>query len=47
MGVGASKNVKSVKWGVAKNIIWAWILTVPLSAIIAGITVEILRLFIG
>lgn len=47
MGVGASKNIKSVKWGVAKNIIWAWILTIPLSAVIAGIIVEILRLFIG
>ncbi|MBP1889402.1 PiT family inorganic phosphate transporter [Clostridium moniliforme] len=46
MGVGASKNIKSVKWGVAKNIIWTWILTVPLSAIISGITVEILKLFI-
>ena len=46
MGVGASKNIKSVKWGVAKNIIWAWILTVPLSAIIAGIVVEILKIIV-
>ncbi len=44
MGVGASKNIKSVKWGVAKNIIWAWILTVPLSAIIAGVVVELLKI---
>ena len=32
MGVGASKNHKAVKWGVAKNIVWAWILTIPISA---------------
>lgn len=47
MGVGASKNIKSVKWGVAKNIIWAWILTVPLSAVISGLIVEILKMFIA
>lgn len=46
MGVGASKNVKSVKWGVAKNIIWAWVLTIPLSALISGAVIEIMRIFI-
>ena len=43
MGVGASKNPKAVKWGVAKNIVWAWILTIPISACIAAIVVEIFK----
>ena len=43
MGVRASKNPKAVKWGVAKNIVWAWILTIPISACIAAIVVEIFK----
>ncbi|WP_297633372.1 inorganic phosphate transporter [uncultured Clostridium sp.] len=43
MGVGASQNLKSVKWGVAKEIIWAWILTIPLSAIISGILITVVK----
>lgn len=37
MGVGASHNISAVRWGLAKSIIWAWILTIPASGIIAGI----------
>jgi len=33
IGVGAVKGVSAVRWGVARNILWAWILTIPLSAI--------------
>jgi len=36
MGVGATKGPSAVKWGVARKIVWAWILTIPISAIIAG-----------
>lgn len=46
MGVGASENLKSVKWGVAKDIIWAWVLTIPLSAAISGGVVFLMKLFI-
>ncbi|MBD7913439.1 MULTISPECIES: inorganic phosphate transporter [Clostridium] len=46
MGVGSSKNVKSVKWGVAKNIVWAWVLTIPITAIISGILIYAIKLFI-
>jgi len=35
MGVGASKRLSAVRWGVAGNILWAWVLTLPLSAAIA------------
>jgi PiT family inorganic phosphate transporter len=37
IGVGAAQNVSAVRWGVAGNILWAWILTVPCSAFIAGV----------
>ncbi len=40
IGVGAVKGVSAVRWGVAKNILWAWVLTIPLSAIFAMITYE-------
>ncbi|AKU98606.1 putative low-affinity inorganic phosphate transporter [Labilithrix luteola] len=38
MGVGASKRVSAVRWGVAGNILTAWVLTIPLSALMAFIT---------
>jgi PiT family inorganic phosphate transporter len=37
VGMGAAQNVSAVRWGVAGNIIWAWILTIPCSAFVAGI----------
>ena len=36
MGVGASKRVSAVRWGVAKNIFVAWVLTIPITAILAA-----------
>ncbi len=37
MGVGSIKGLANVKWGVAGKIIWAWILTIPLSAMISAL----------
>jgi PiT family inorganic phosphate transporter len=37
IGVGATKRLSAVRWGVAANIIWAWVLTIPMSALIAGL----------
>lgn len=37
IGVGATKSLSAVRWGVARNILWAWILTIPMSAISAMI----------
>ena len=37
VGVGATQRLSAVRWGVAGNIVWAWILTIPLSAAIAAI----------
>ncbi|HEX9081132.1 MAG TPA: inorganic phosphate transporter [Holophagaceae bacterium] len=36
MGVGASTNVSAVRWGVAGNMVVAWVLTIPVSALLAG-----------
>jgi PiT family inorganic phosphate transporter len=35
MGVGATRRLSAVRWGVAGNIIWAWILTIPVSALLS------------
>lgn len=35
MGVGATKRLSAVRWGVTLNLIWAWILTIPISALLA------------
>lgn len=45
MGVGASKRLKSVKWGVAKNIVWAWILTIPITALLSGTIIWMVKIF--
>ena len=37
VGVGASHRVSAVRWGVAGNIVWAWVLTIPASAFVAAI----------
>jgi inorganic phosphate transporter, PiT family len=42
MGVGASKRVSAVRWGVAGNILMAWILTLPLSGGLAWLTMKII-----
>jgi inorganic phosphate transporter, PiT family len=38
VGVGATQRLSAVRWGVAGRIVWAWILTIPLSAFIAALT---------
>lgn len=45
MGVGASKRLSSVRWVVAKNIVWAWIITIPFTSILAAILVYIFKMF--
>lgn len=37
VGVGSSRKMSAVRWGVASNIVWAWILTIPASAFVAAI----------
>jgi PiT family inorganic phosphate transporter len=38
IGVGSIRSISAVRWGVAKNILWAWVLTIPLSALFAILT---------
>jgi PiT family inorganic phosphate transporter len=38
IGVGLTKRVSAVRWGVTINLVWAWIITIPISALIAGLT---------
>ena len=43
VGVGASQRMRAVRWGLARRIVWAWILTIPASAIIAMLALGVLR----
>ena len=36
VGVGSARNVSAVRWGVAGTIVWAWVLTIPCSALVAA-----------
>jgi len=38
VGVGSAKRFSAVKWGVAGRIVWAWVLTIPAAAVIAGLS---------
>ena len=45
MGVGATKRLSAVRWGVTVNLLWAWILTIPVSGLLAAGVYSIVRLF--
>jgi len=45
MGVGATKRLSAVRWGVTVNLIWAWVLTIPISALLAAGVYYIVQLF--
>jgi PiT family inorganic phosphate transporter len=38
VGVGSTQTVSAVRWGLAGNIVWAWVLSIPCSAFIAGLS---------
>lgn len=46
IGVGATKRLSAVRWGVTINLLWAWIVTIPISALLAATIFYILKLFI-
>ncbi len=46
IGVGATKRLSAVRWGVTINLLWAWIVTIPISALLAAGVYFILKLFI-
>lgn len=45
MGVGATKRLSAVRWGVTINLLWAWVLTIPVSALMAAVVYFIVNLF--
>ncbi len=45
IGVGATKRLSAVRWGVTINLLWAWILTIPVSALLAALVFYIIKLF--
>jgi PiT family inorganic phosphate transporter len=46
MGVGATKRLSAVRWGVGKRLIYAWIITIPASAAVAALALIIITSFI-
>lgn len=46
IGVGVTKRVSAVRWGVTVKLLWAWILTIPVSAVLAALVYYLLKIFI-
>ncbi|SFW82483.1 inorganic phosphate transporter [Chitinophaga sancti] len=46
IGVGATKRLSAVRWGVTVSLLWAWILTIPISALLAAAVYFVVNLFI-
>lgn len=46
IGVGATKRLSAVRWGVTINLLWAWILTIPVSALLAALVYYLIKIFI-
>jgi inorganic phosphate transporter, PiT family len=46
VGVGLTKRISAVRWGVTTNLLWAWVLTIPVSAVLAAITYFIVNYFV-
>jgi inorganic phosphate transporter, PiT family len=44
IGVGATKRLSAVRWGITINLLWAWILTIPVSALFSAIVYFVLHL---
>jgi len=45
IGVGSVRRLSAVRWGVAGQVVWAWILTIPMSALIAAGSFYAIQLF--
>ena len=43
VGVGSTKGTRAVRWGIAGRIIWAWVLTIPMAALVAALTYGLTR----
>ena len=45
VGVGSVRRLSAVRWGIARRIVWAWVLTIPASALIAAVFYQVVALF--
>ena len=45
VGVGSTKGTRAVRWGVAGRIVWAWVFTIPASALFAALAFEVVTFF--
>jgi PiT family inorganic phosphate transporter len=46
VGVGATTRISGVRWGIARRIVWAWLVTIPAAGLMAAIAYNVLRLFV-
>ena len=46
MGVGTAKRLSAVRWGVAQQMVAAWVMTIPSTAIIGALAYKVIRMFI-
>lgn len=46
MGVGAAKRLSAVRWALARNIVWAWVITIPVTALLGAASTALFKLFI-
>jgi inorganic phosphate transporter, PiT family len=46
MGVGATQRLSAVRWGIARRIVWAWVITIPAAALMAAVAYWILALVV-
>ena len=46
VGVGATNRLSAVRWGLAGRIVWAWLITIPASAVMAALAYRLLAAFI-
>ncbi len=47
MGAGASQRISAVRWGVTTRIFWAWVLTIPVSAVVSWLSYQFLHIQLG
>ena len=47
VGVGATTRLSAVRWGIARRIVWAWVITIPAAGIMAALAYYVLTLFIS
>jgi PiT family inorganic phosphate transporter len=46
VGVGATHRVSAVRWGIARRIVWAWLITIPAAGVMAAMSFYVLNLII-